>query len=206
MTSKISAMTAASAMDGTEAFETVQGGATRKGLVSQVVTWVLATLKASAAEAKAATSAVKFLTPSNLANRSAFAAVLAGDQTGVADNTATKAAFATEVYDRASDYDNSLYRWTPPAGAVRLSAQLRLDGTALATATAYVAIYKNGSILRVGTPIAAIAANGARSSVTTTDLANGTDYYEAFGSLDTSAGDATFTAAGVGNYFSGEQI
>ena len=71
MSSKISALSAASALDGTETVPVVQSSTTKKATVSDFITRALAALKASAANAKDTTDASHFLTPANFLDVSA---------------------------------------------------------------------------------------------------------------------------------------
>lgn len=84
-----------------------------------------------------------------------------------------------EIEDIGNHYDPALYRWTPPAGIVILTAAVHwsnLDGD-----IHNIAIYKNG--------VASGFANVIRAENTAwndgqflsmSDIANGTDYYEFF--------------------------
>lgn len=130
-----------------------------------------------------------------------FRVTLAADQTGVADATATKIAFDTEAADVGGYYDNATnFRWTPPAGLVTMQLQLVLSGTYLASGLIRALIYKNGSSFAFSTSRTGTTTGGG-TFIAVTDIANGTDYYEAWGYGDTSASTATFVA--VGSFFSG---
>jgi len=80
-------------------------------------------------------------------NRPAFSAYLSADQSGITDNTWTKAAMDTEFYDTDSAYDTSTYRFTIPTGAdgkYCFFTSLHLEGSNTMDSSS-VAFYKNGT-------------------------------------------------------------
>jgi hypothetical protein len=125
------------------------------------------------------------------------------NQTGMADGAYTKLTFATEAEDVGGYYDNANSKWTPPQGPVRITVNALFSGLK-ATGGAQVSIYKNGSAWANGTY--GLAAGGFfQSNVTKEFMANGTDYFEAYGYVD-----ATTTGTAIGSdantFFQGEQL
>ncbi|UGA46657.1 hypothetical protein HU230_0011695 [Bradyrhizobium quebecense] len=114
------------------------------------------------------------------------------DQTGVASGTYTKVTFGTKLYDVDNTFDavtNS--RWTPPAGIVLIDASVWVTGTWPAGTPITAVIYKNGVAFRGGFIDTGLANDGV-GSISMTDSANGTDYYELFCQVNTTSGTATF--------------
>jgi len=128
-------------------------------------------------------------------NTPAFFARIASTQT-VSNNTSTKVAFATEVIDTDSAYDNSTnYRFTPQtAGNYFVFAGVGMTDQDNTIITAMLKIYKNGSehmrsrfsstsnyqYWQTPTASQIIAMNGS------------SDYLEVFGLLNISSGTPTF--------------
>lgn len=163
--------------------------------------------KASAAQVRAMTSTATLLTPESLTQRASFKAHKNGtDQTGIANSTWTKITFGTEVWDTGAAYDSATnHRWTPPAGKVRIAAQINVSAGASASNVQRVAIYKNGSLFAVGTPDFCSTGSVVRPRVDVTDTANGTDYYEVWAFL-ISGGTLTVAGATTDSWFEGHQI
>lgn len=165
---------------------------------------------ASAAEVRAMSAANKLITPASFGSRARFMAKRTTNQTGIADATPTKLTFDTEVFDRGACYDAATnYRWTPPAGDVALSLLATMSGTFSAGAVAYAAIYKNGSEVVRGGPVYGYSAGLTWSLVPVFfDVANGTDYYEAFGYIDVSSGTGaleSLSGSALRSWFAGWQ-
>jgi hypothetical protein len=82
-------------------------------------------------------------------NTPAFEAYLSSSSSQISDDTDTKVAFNTEIYDTDSTYDNSSnYRFTPAvAGKYYIYGKVSFDDTNIAANTDehMVKIYKNGS-------------------------------------------------------------
>ena len=148
---------------------------------------------ASDAEFLARAATNRILTPGNLAARPHFRAKKSADQTSIADATVTKCTFTTEVVDNGSYYDAANSKWTPPSGPVVIMLGIYQLGTMLAGATVYASIYKNGAQYRLSAPARAASTSAAVNIAVLFDVANGTDYYEAYGYIDTSAGTGTFS-------------
>lgn len=128
-------------------------------------------------------------------------------QTGIADSTATKVNFKTEVVDNGSLYDavtNS--RWTPPAGPIFLYAQLFITGTFISTSgQIQLYLYKNGSLLFTKTQ-RAINTGEITANISALTVANGTDYYEVFIWSDVSSGTSAVFQDANNCYFCGFSI
>lgn len=164
---------------------------------------------ATAAEARTGASSSVALTPSSLAAVAYFKATLSGNQTGIADNTFTKMAFATEAADVGSWYDNATnYRWTPlSTRPIAILVNGTLQGTFSAGALALVSIYKNGSSFQNGSTAYAATANANNCAAMAIDMPNGsTDYYEAYVLIDTSSGTGTVNGGGNNTNFQGWQL
>jgi len=125
------------------------------------------------------------------------------DQTGVASGTYTKVTFGTKLYDVDNTFDavtNS--RWTPPAGIVLIDASVWVTGTWPAGQPIVAVIYKNGVAFRGGFVDTGLANDGV-GSISMTDSANGTDYYELFSQVSTTSGTATFKGNPTWTWFMG---
>lgn len=126
------------------------------------------------------------------------------NQTGIVSATETKLTFGTEVFDVGEYYDAANSRWTPPAGPVCLNAVCQAAGTLSATAQlVYLVIYKNGAAFAYGPSVRGANTGNSAASVTATDIANGTDYYEVFVNIATSSGTGTVTGTVSANRFEG---
>jgi hypothetical protein len=126
----------------------------------QVAEWVTSTtIKGS--------SAIGFRAHKNGTNQSIA--------TGI--GTLTKVTFGTEVYDQGGYYDAANSRWTPPAGMVHIDIGLTSNDVT-ANTTMYAAIYKNGAFYLIAFIVTPNIS--AYSQIHLDDVANGTDYYEAF--------------------------
>lgn len=100
------------------------------------------------------------------------------DQTGIASTTFTKVTFTNEVNDLGDYYDDTLSRFTPPAGTVHLIAGVYATGLT-AGGICTLAVFKNGAA--ANQKIYAAAATGVVGmDVGIVDTCNGTDYYEIF--------------------------
>lgn len=204
---KISGLTAASAAAGANEFPINEAGTTKKVTGTQIAAMVQAANAATDAQTRAQSLSTVFVTPANLAGLASFKATLSANQTGIADSTYTKIQFDTEAWDVGACYDNATnYRWTPPAGKVALTVAAHTTGTISAGSLCCAQIYKNGAIFAQATPNHAVIANDNRSSVTATDNANGTDYYEAYVYIDVSASTGMIGNSSFLSYFTGWQI
>lgn len=155
---------------------------------------------ATAAAASASSAA------SVLANsRFAFSARKSADQTGIVTNTPTKLTFPTEVFDFGGYYDAANSRFTPPAGRYRLGVGAGWSAGIVDGRQVTVEVWKNGAVYRVfGTQVSGTTDNALVSGDCLVE-ANGTDYFEVYG---TGAGANNKTVAGTVSvtYFEGEAI
>lgn len=124
------------------------------------------------------------------------------NQTGIASATATKVTFGVERYDIGNYFDGT--KWTPPAGKVRIGAAVRLTTNVVAGALNYIGIYKNGSLARIAQFYAVV--NGDVSlQISSTDDANGTDFYEIY-VYGGGAGSKDLDGATIHSWFEGELL
>lgn len=166
-----------------------------------------ATSSASAASGSATAAAASASSAASvLANsRYAFSARKSADQTGIVTGTATKLTFPTEIFDFGGYYDAAQSRFTPPAGRYRLSA-----GAGWATGIedgrqVTVEVWKNGVVYRVfGTQVSGTTDNALVSGDCLAE-ANGTDYFEVYGT-GLGVNNKTVIGATSVTYFEGEAI
>jgi hypothetical protein len=136
-------------------------------------------------------------------NMPAFSAYGSANQ-GFTSGVTTKITLDTEVFDTASRYNNTgstvggipSYAFLPNvAGYYQINGKARITGTGQTNSS--VSIYKNGSQLIIGS----FTASGLAFSVvsTITYLNGSTDYVELYGYAETSSGNPTFQAIGIGN-------
>jgi len=113
-------------------------------------------------------------------NTPSFHAYLSGNQS-VSDNTLTVLACNTEVFDTASKYDTSNYRFTPTAGKYFIYGAASVYANHVSQlVNAQINIRKNGStILRHAAPdYRNNSIYGDGLSISSIVVANGTDYFE----------------------------
>jgi len=135
-----------------------------------------------------------------------FSATASGTQS-IADNTSTKIAFNTEVFDTNSNYDTSNYRFTPTvAGYYQFNAHV-ISGGSTTTEIWNISISKNASeYLQGSNGQTKFATVGSQSNASGIFYMNGSsDYVEAYiyqrsggGALSTQAGSvntSNFTGA-----------
>jgi hypothetical protein len=137
---------------------------------------------------------------------SAFHAHKNGTNQSVTVNVSTKITFGTAPINIGSHYNTSNSRWTPPAGLVALNSILAPEVSTVSgdAAFAEIRINKNGST------ILAARFDGVTADVpyfrglivSTMDVANGTDYYEVFGTIEDATGCA-FGGAAAYTFFEG---
>lgn len=135
----------------------------------------------------ASTSSGVVITPDNSGNillqyngvaAPAFSAYLNTSQS-IPTGVDTKVQFNTEVFDTASCYDTSTYRFTPTvAGYYQVTVSVR-DQTGAGAGTIRANIWKNGAV--IATSIVLNNANGMTSMTTNLIYMNGsTDYLEGY--------------------------
>lgn len=166
-----------------------------------------ATSSASAASGSATAAAASASSAASvLANsRYAFSAQKSADQTGIVTGTATKLTFPTEIFDFGGYYDAAQSRFTPPAGRYRLSAGAGWATGIVDGRQVTVEVWKNGAVYRVfGTQVSGTTDNALVSGDCLVE-ANGTDYFEVYG---TGLGVNNKTVIGTTSvtYFEGEAI
>lgn len=126
------------------------------------------------------------------------------DQTSLTSATAIKLTFTTAAINLNSNYDATNSKWIPYPGPVRINAKARLTTNVLSGNTNYVAIYKNGVAVDFGEVIA--SSNGVvQCAAEINDVANGTDYYEAY-AFGGGAGDKTCAGTITYTSFEGNQL
>ena len=128
-------------------------------------------------------------------NTPGFQAYLSSAQTGVGDNSFTKAQCDTEVYDSDGKYDNSTnYRFTPgTAGYYHCFGAIYLDGAADGLANQVVSIYKNGSRAIDHTwDDDGDQIDRQSLYVVGTIYLDADDYIELYGQADAASGNVTF--------------
>ncbi len=116
-------------------------------------------------------------------NMALFSARPSGDQ-AIATGSYTKISFQTEDFDIGSHFDAATnYRWTPPAGYIRLAAYVSVKNVSAGSVVG-LKIFKNGTtIVKELTFAMSSAATGSAilaGSIEAFDNPNGTDYYEIF--------------------------
>lgn len=118
----------------------------------------------------------------------------------LANGVWTKIAFNTELFDTNSNYDTSLYRFTPTvAGYYQINANIFT--TANAAGLGFISIYKNGSVYVYGNVIA--NSNGGYITIHSLVNCNGsTDYIEIY-ALQNSGVSLTFGSSNAQFQFSG---
>jgi hypothetical protein len=134
---------------------------------------------------------------SKLAGGPAFSARASATQS-IADNTATKLAFNTEIFDTDSDFDSATnYRFTPTvAGYYQINAHVQSGGSST-TEVWFCNIHLNGTHVLAGSNgQTKFATVGACSNVAGLVYMNGSsDYVEAY-VYQRSGGGALSTQAG----------
>lgn len=177
-------------------------GATAGDLVETISFYVSSVLNAIPAVANAVTDSyinTGAVTQSKLGagvagNGPAFSAYLSSN-TAFTSGTTTKVTLDTEIFDTANCFSSS--RFTPNVGGYyQINGKIRITGTGLEGS---VSIYKNGSLLTLGTYVNSTC-TVVFSTVSVVVYLNGTtDYVELYGYAGTTAGSPTFQAISVGN-------
>jgi hypothetical protein len=114
----------------------------------------------------------------------AFSAYRSGSNQNVSTGTWTKAQLNTEDFDTANCFDSvTNYRFTPTvAGYYQINGSITPDSSSAFGNGIFVAIYKNGSIYRVGSSYNTSASVVSTPSVSAVVYFNGsTDYVELYG-------------------------
>ena len=130
-------------------------------------------------------------------NTPAFQATISGSQ-NLTDETATKVQFNSETFDSGSVYDaSSNFRFTPGvAGKYYIYATLSITGSADAIESIQTMIYKNGSSVINTLNIFGTHDHSEMSQfVYGIDIADADDYYEIYGNVNVSSGNAAVSSA-----------
>jgi len=128
-------------------------------------------------------------------NTPAFCATASSAQ-NLTDETSTKVQFNSEIFDSGSVYDNvTNYRFTPGvAGKYFIYSTLTISGSADAIESMQLLIYKNGAIIINSLSIFGSNDHTQMSQfVYGVDEANITDYYEIYGEVNVSSGNAALS-------------
>ena len=137
------------------------------------------------------------------ANTPAFEAYVGTIQTGLTSGTWTKIPADTEVYDTDSNYDTSNYRFTPTtAGKYLVYVNVSEgSGTDYQMWGAHMAIYKNGSIVKMHSNNFNPSYDHNEASLflsSVIDMNGSSDYLELFGEIYVVAG-STYQFGGSGS-------
>ena len=130
-----------------------------------------------------------------LTNTPAFFATASSAQ-NLTDLVATKVQFDSEIFDSGSVYDASTnYRFTPAVvGKYYIYSTLTIAGSADAIESMQLMIYKNGSNIINSLNIFGTHDHSEMSQfVYGVDIANTTDYYEIYGNVNVSSGNAALS-------------
>jgi hypothetical protein len=128
----------------------------------------------------------------------AFSATMSAQT--LANNTATKLNFSTEVFDTNNNYDTVNYRFTPTvAGYYFISAQIFMGISG--TSRGGVAIYKNGSNVCERLDLGTNVSGGQSYTVSGLISMNGTtDYIELYGAQDSGGSVAVNTSSTLSQF------
>ena len=125
------------------------------------------------------------------------------NQTGLVAGVQTKITFTTEDYDAGGTYDAATSRWTPPAGIVHLSLNIGFVSGITASGFGFASIAKNGVMIKTS-PSFLASGETCYTQISVDDVANGTDYFEAFASG--SSGTVTVDGNITYSFFSGHIV
>lgn len=126
------------------------------------------------------------------------------DQTAIVSATPTKLEANSEVFDQGDYYDNTLARWTPPAGRYRVSGTALFSAAVVDGEQYRAMVYVNGVLSRQ----AIVVASGTAAlsvSVAATVVLDGDDYVEFF-VQGAGAGDKTVSGAAANTWFEGSAL
>jgi hypothetical protein len=130
-------------------------------------------------------------------NQPVFSVYSSANQTGLTINTLNKIAFDTELYDSASCFNTSNYRFTPTiAGYYQFNMCVYVTSVALTLIEPF--IYKNGSLFSSGQYLSASGGTTAIGTASNIIYCNGsTDYIEFY---TYAQGTASYTINASLNY------
>ena len=111
--------------------------------------------------------------------------------------TTTKVPVNTVIFDTASCFNTSTNRFTPNvAGYYQVNGKVRITGTAI---TANANIYKNGSLLMIGSYVTGTGSLVFSTTSVLTYMNGSTDYLELYGYGDATSGSPSFSYVSIGN-------
>ena len=124
----------------------------------------------------------------------------AGTLQSLTTNVTTKVQINTEDFDTNSNFDTSNYRFTPTvAGYYQVTGQVYYSGSGITQVNAR--IYKNGSLVRNGTPVLCSSVTDIIALASTLVYMNGsTDYLELY-ARGTFSGATSVSGAATDTYF-----
>lgn len=132
----------------------------------------------------------------------AFSAYMANNQI-LSNGSYTKLQYNTESWDTNSNYDTSLFRFTPTvAGYYQFNFTMGLY-SATSLGTRFILLYKNGAAHKYGNYLDMTAGTGGVITGSTQVYMNGsTDYVEIYGYVS-SGGTNTIQGIAAQSYFEG---
>ena len=111
--------------------------------------------------------------------------------------TTTQVPVNTVIFDTASCFNTSTYRFTPTvAGYYQVNGKIRITGTNI---TGNANIYKNGSVLMIGSYVTATSSLVFGITAVLTYMNGSTDYLELYGYGDATVGNPSFSFSAIGN-------
>lgn len=117
------------------------------------------------------------------------------NQTGVSENNTTQVTFSTEVFDIGGHFDSNA--WTPPAGIVTLTANVRITANSDNDGTVATIIRKNGAAIAESLAVHTIDQDDFGVSVSVVDKSDGDDVYDVAVLLSSVGILGTATLSGV---------
>jgi hypothetical protein len=134
----------------------------------------------------------------------AFVASLTASQTGNSVGIDTLIAWNNAALNAGGYFDTANHRWTPPAGIVCLSAQVRFDNNTggAAGVLLFLKVRKNGAVLANG-QVAMPTAGSTVVTILCLDQANGTDSYDLVAFSQAASGTFDISSSATANHFQG---
>lgn len=141
---------------------------------------------------------VSLITPASLGGVPAFSAYMSANQ-APANNTITKVALDTEVFDTANCFNTTNYRFTPNvAGYYLISGAVAGYSTGTSLTASVTLIYKNGAIAasaQINGPTGTLLLQPSISQIIY--LNGSTDYVELYGLVVASASSQLFVGTSL---------
>lgn len=137
----------------------------------------------------------------------AFAAVLSANQTLIA-GTWTKLAFNTTTFQNGTSYDPTTnFRFTAQVGGrYRFKGLVNTSATNAASATSFIALYKNGSNLKASGSGIPAGTNFIAPQIDATIVLSIGEYVECWANLAASSGSPIASGGGSNSYFEGQYL